>query len=69
MDNKRIVTAQNVSVGADNEQSHSVPKHSNSIIDNTGARNLQPLGLQWVKIWRRYQWMNFTIQSTLLRNL
>ena len=38
MDNKRIVTAQNVSVGADNEQSHSVPKHSNSITDNTGAQ-------------------------------
>ena len=44
MDNKRIVTAQNVSVGADNEQSQSVPKHSNSITDNTGVRNLQATG-------------------------
>ena len=52
MDNKRIVTAQNVSVGADNEQSPSVPKHSNSITDNTGARNLQATGTLVVTIQR-----------------
>ena len=34
MNNKTTVTTLNVSVGADNEQSPSVTKHSNSITDN-----------------------------------
>ena len=44
MNNKTTVTTLNVSVGADNEQSPSVTKHSNSITDNNCVRNLQSTG-------------------------
>ena len=44
MNNKTTVTALNVSVGADNGQSPSVTKHSNSITDNNCVRNLQSTG-------------------------
>ena len=44
MNNKTTVTTLNVSVGADNGQSQSVTKHSNSITDNNCVRNLQSTG-------------------------
>ena len=44
MNNKTTVAALNVSVGADNGQSPSVTKHSNSITDNNCVRNLQSTG-------------------------
>ena len=44
MNNKTTVTTLNVSVGADNGQSPSVTKHSNSITDNNCVRNLQSTG-------------------------
>ena len=45
MNNKTTVTTLNVSVGADNGQSPSVTKHSNSITDNNCVRNLQSTGI------------------------
>ena len=44
MDNKITATAHDISVGADNGQSPSVTKHTNSITDNNCARNLQSTG-------------------------
>ena len=44
MNNKTTVAALNVYVGADNGQSPSVTKHSNSITDNNCVRNLQSTG-------------------------
>ena len=44
MDNKITATAHAISVGADNGQSPSVTKHTNSITDNNCARNLQSTG-------------------------
>ena len=67
MNNKTTVTTLNVSVGADNGQSQSVTKHSNSITDNNCVRNLQSTGTP-VKIWKQYQWKNFMTRYIRLRS-
>ena len=54
MNNKTTVTALNVSVGADNGQSPSVTKHSNSITDKIVSAICNPPVPWWVKIWKQY---------------
>lgn len=68
MNNKTTVTTLNVSVGADNGQSPSVTKHSNSITDNNCVRNLQSTGTPVGENLKQYQWKNFMTRYIPLRS-